>query len=870
MRFFIFPTFTLIWLCSLNSAIAQSIKAADGGTTINVIGNRSDITGNQVSGINQFHSFTNFNVDAGKSANFIPNNVNIQNILSRVTGGTPSQIQGIIQSSGGVNLFLMNPSGILFGNGASLNVPGSFTATTANAIGFGNNNWFNAAGSNNFTNLTNTPNQFAFTSANPGAIVNTGNLKLSPNQSLNLIAGTVINTGTMATSGGNITIAAVEGGKAVQITPGNSLLSYVLPIEALNAINPAIGNPVSLPQLLTGSPLESASGVEIKNGVVTLVKSQTKIPNQSAVAVVSNTIDVAGEKGGKIDILGKTVGIIDATLNASGLSAGGTVRVGGDYQGKGSIPNATTTVVDRNSKIRVNAIDSGDGGRAIVWSDGTTRYAGSIEANGGKQSGNGGFVEVSGREKLGFTGTVDVSAAQGKMGNVLLDPDEIRIVNGNGGVNDIELADIFAADGGTGIFTISETALEGLSGNVILEANKKITIEDLADNELTFPFANNLKSLLLKTASDGSVQFIDLNDKIDIVTGRVTILSGTVNLGSIQATAPQDDQIGIQIVTNQDIKVGNLTVPTGAISLLSTNGNIKTGKLESGNNGATTTITAPIGNIEVDSIKAGSLTLPSGNGNNLALDIFAGGTFRAIGIIKDNYSYSLLNADNSVFDFLATKTGKLPSEVKAAIPGFFSTQFYVLSPVSIAVDIGDIRIRYAGGGGIENKPIKGVTLQGGDARFELGAKSTLGAGDPYKPLDPNDSFSNFIAAPFDIAKNATYTPIVISNGASGTVGAIVRKDIINGSLSIGLQDQTFGVLPTKPNPKSDPTPTSKVATIDLENRTASTLTACPKSQTIALLPTEATRSPASTIPKSTAKNPCIPDNSDDEILKILK
>ena len=283
----------------------------------------------------------------------------------------------------------------------------------------------------------------------------------------------------MTTSDGNITIVAVEGGKAVQITPGNSLLSYVLPIEALNTINPAIGNPVSLPELLTGSPLDSASGVEIKNGVVTLIKSQTKIPNQSAVAVVSNTIDVAGEKGGKIDVLGKTVGVIDATLNASGLSAGGTVRVGGDYQGKGSIPNATTTVVDGNSKIRVNAIDSGDGGRAIVWSDGTTRYAGSIEANGGKQSGNGGFVEVSGREKLGFTGTVDVSAEQGKMGNVLLDPDEIRIVNGNGGVNDAELADgqILAADGGTGIFTISETALEGLSGSVILEANKKVVLK---------------------------------------------------------------------------------------------------------------------------------------------------------------------------------------------------------------------------------------------------------------------------------------------------------------------------------------------------------------------------------------------------------
>lgn len=870
MRIFIFPTFALIWSCTMNSAIAQSITAADGGTSINIVGNRSDITGNQVSGINQFHSFTNFNVDAGKTANFIPNNVNIQNILSRVTGGTPSQIQGIIQSSGGVNLFLMNPSGILFGNGASLNVPGSFTATTANAIGFGNNNWFNAAGNNNFANLTNTPNQFAFTSANPGAIVNAGNLKLSANQSLNLIGGTVINTGTISTSGGNITIAAVEGGKAVQITPGNSLLSYVLPIEAVNAINPAIGNPVSLPELLTGSPLDSASGVEIKNGVVTLIKSQTKIPNQSAVAVVSNTIDVAGEKGGRIDVLGKTVGVIDATLNASGLSAGGTVRVGGDYQGKGSIPNATTTVIDRNSKIRVNAIDSGDGGRAIVWSDGTTRYAGSIEAKGGKQSGNGGFVEVSGRKKLGFTGSVDVSAVQGKMGNVLLDPDEIRVVNGNGGANDAELADgqILATDGGTGIFTISETALEALSGNVTLEANKKITIEDLADNELTFPFAKNLKSLLLKTGSDGSVQFIDPNDKINLATGRVTIISGTVNLGSIQATAPQSDQIGIQISTNQDMNVGNLAVSLGAIELTSTTGNIKVGRLFS-QNSIPTTLTANLGNIQVNGIEAGGF-IGAGPNTDLALDIFAGGTFRAVGTVQDSYDFSVRNADNSVLQFLAQKTGKTIAEVQTVLQNGTKPKLNILSPVSIVVNNRSLRIRYAGGTGPELNPLTGITLQGDKGRFESGTKETLGTGDPYVPLDKNQDFKTFIALPFDIEKNATYQTIVISDGASGTIGAIVRNTVVDGSLSIGLQDQTFGILPINPDPKPDPKSNSTVSTIDLENRTASTLAACPKSQTIALLPTEANRSPDSTTRKPTAKNPCIPDNGDDEILKILK
>ena len=272
MRFYILPTFLLSLLCGANSAIAQSFTptAVDGLTEVTRVGDRWEITTKNLpassSIINQFHSFTNFNVGAGEIVRFVPNGMDIKNILSRVTGGTPSQIQGMIQSSGGVNLFLMNPAGILFGNGASLNVQGSFTATTVNAIGFGNNNWFNAAGDNNYTNLKGDPNQFAFTNANPGAIVNTGNLTLKDGKSLNLIGGTVINTGTISTPGGNVTIAAVEGGRAVQITEPGSLLSYIVPI---GAINPAIGNPASLAELLTGPLLDNASGIQthLANGI---------------------------------------------------------------------------------------------------------------------------------------------------------------------------------------------------------------------------------------------------------------------------------------------------------------------------------------------------------------------------------------------------------------------------------------------------------------------------------------------------------------------------------------------------------------------------------------------------------------------------
>jgi filamentous hemagglutinin family protein len=322
--------------CEAVPAIAQMQPNA--GTTVDPMGNRLDIRGTQVSGKNQFHNFQTFNVNSVQTANFIPNNPNIQNILSRVTGGTPSQIQGMIQSANGVNLFLMNPSGILFGNGASLNVSGSFTATTANAIGFGNNLWFNATGNSNLGNLTGDPTQFAFTSNNPGAIVNTGNLTLPANQSINLIGGTVINTGTLTTPGGNITIAAVEGGKAVQISTPGSILSYTLPIESINSINPAIGSPVSLPELLTGNPLNSASGVEIKDGVVTLVRSQTPLQDRSGLAIVSGSLTSS-----KMNVVGKTIAVTNPALNVQDVSLTANDRIAFEDLGGAELPFGVTS-----------------------------------------------------------------------------------------------------------------------------------------------------------------------------------------------------------------------------------------------------------------------------------------------------------------------------------------------------------------------------------------------------------------------------------------------------------------------------------------------------------------------------------------------
>jgi filamentous hemagglutinin family protein len=134
------------WLLPLAVRSQPVVPAKDGtNTVVNSEQNRTDISGGQLSGngANLFHSFSQFNLSEGQIANFLTN-PNIQNILGRISGGDVSVINGLISVSGGnSNLFLMNPAGIVFGQNARLNVPGSFFATTATGIGFGDR-WFNS------------------------------------------------------------------------------------------------------------------------------------------------------------------------------------------------------------------------------------------------------------------------------------------------------------------------------------------------------------------------------------------------------------------------------------------------------------------------------------------------------------------------------------------------------------------------------------------------------------------------------------------------------------------------------------------------------------------------------------------------------
>jgi filamentous hemagglutinin family protein len=582
----------LVYAFGIESAIAQSIvPAADGtNTLITPNGNRLDITGGQLSGdgANLFHSFEQFGLTSDQIANFL-SNPSIENILGRVTGGNASIINGLIQVSGGnSHLYLMNPSGIIFGSNATLNVPASFTATTANGIGIGSS-WFNATGANDYATLVGTPNTFALTMNQPGAIVNAGNLEVGQGQNLTLLAGNVVNTGHLEAPGGNITLAAVPGESLVRISQAGNLLNLEIAPPSADTQPSNWTLPVAtLPQLLTGSgDVGNATGITLNDdGTVVLTGSGIGIPTQTGTAIASGTLDVGSETGGGVNVFGTKVGVIAGNINASGTNGGATVRIGGDYQGGGTVPNALRTYVSNDSLINANALTTGNGGRVIIWSDQETIFYGNISARGGSDSGNGGFVEVSGKENLHFAGLVDTLAPTGQAGTLLLDPKNIVIsidaqspIAGNSLFNDnpsftsvINGDDLAAAINQSNVtlqanndITFDDDVTATTSGNgLILQAGRSITFVEgrtLTLNGGEFRATINDEEAIAANRDAGTAQFfMDVNSKILTNGGNVTISPGT--FGGVA--------VGEVRLDNATINSGNCQCQTGNISITGT------------------------------------------------------------------------------------------------------------------------------------------------------------------------------------------------------------------------------------------------------------------------------------------------------------
>ncbi|HEV8517156.1 MAG TPA: filamentous hemagglutinin N-terminal domain-containing protein, partial [Burkholderiales bacterium] len=404
----------------------------NGQVTFNYNGNTLNVTNTPGSIIN----WQRFSIGTNELTRFIQQSAS-SSVLNRVVGIDPSLILGALQSNGRV--FLVNPNGILFGAGAQIDV-GGLVASTLNL-----SNQDFLAGRLRFTD---TPGA--------GSVVNNAAITTPTGGQVYLIAPSVQNSGIITSPQGEVILAAGRSVELVDAGTPNLRVEITAPdTEAVN-VGQIIANSGKIgiyAGLIRNSGVIRADGVVLGEHGEILLKAtgNTNLESGGVVAangaqggnitiqsgdttLISGVVEAKGSEGqgGSVQLLGNNVGVLDgARIDASGQAGGGTVLVGGDYQGRNpDIQNAFRTYVGSDASIRADAIASGDGGKVIVWSDDATRMYGNISARGGAQSGNGGFVETSGHS-LEVTRGPDVSAPAGTGGTWLLDPVDLNLVAGD-------------------------------------------------------------------------------------------------------------------------------------------------------------------------------------------------------------------------------------------------------------------------------------------------------------------------------------------------------------------------------------------------------------------------------------------------------
>jgi filamentous hemagglutinin family protein len=290
--------------------------------------------------------------------------------LNQVVGPNPSEIYGSLQANG--HVFLINPAGVTFARGAQVDVAGLVASTL------------------NISNADFMAGRYVFSGgAGAGRVVNEADIRMKDGAYVAFLGNQVMNSGSITANRGSVALAAGEA--MVLDFNGDGLLSVKVNAAAAGAkidhsgviqadggmvIMSAQAKNALLDTVLNVEGIVSAKGVVERDGYVYLDGGQ------SGVTAVSGTLDasasVAGRKGGDIRVLGEYVGLFGhAKLDASGAGGGGTVLVGGDYQGTNpAVSNARGTYVGPDALIKADAIHEGDAGKVIVWADDTTRFYG--------------------------------------------------------------------------------------------------------------------------------------------------------------------------------------------------------------------------------------------------------------------------------------------------------------------------------------------------------------------------------------------------------------------------------------------------------------------------------------------------------------
>jgi len=327
--------------------------------------------GRQVGG-NLFHSFGAFGLRLGETATFSgPSSAG--NVIGRVTGGTASSIDGGIKSTiPGANLYLVNPAGVVFGPNASVDVSGSFHASSADYLRMKDGARFQATNPDASTLSAAPPDAFGFLSANQQPVtVNRSNLQLAPHNTLGLVGGPVtISGGVLYAPGGTVHIASAAGPGEVPVDPRAGP-----PPTVARSGRVQVANKASI--LASGENGGRGGSVFIRAGELSVSASDIGADNGGP------------GPGGVLSLHGD---------RAVTLSNGATVRADANGAGRGADVGIGTaaggSVTLDSASVRTVAFAAGDSGAVAINTGALLLQNGALVLSQAQKRGNGGPISV--------------------------------------------------------------------------------------------------------------------------------------------------------------------------------------------------------------------------------------------------------------------------------------------------------------------------------------------------------------------------------------------------------------------------------------------------------------------------------------------
>lgn len=620
---------------TLGSGTAGQLVASGNGFTYDITQ-----TLGEVRGANLFHSFQTFSIDAGQSANF-SGDAGIQNIFSRVTGGTTSNIQGALSSSIlGADVWVVNPAGVMIGSGASLNVSGSVIISSADAVIFDDGVQFEADISTPVSLTMANPTEFGFLAPQPAAVsVDNAFLAVAPGESFSIVSGNIsINQSTIA---GAATLAAGPFDNGLY-----PFSSFSPDVQAQGIIG------------IEGSVL-SASVFAGASGELSLHGDRILLSNS---LLEVGSLPFAFGFGGSVRIAGAELTLSNAAVTSlSGIEAAGdldfavtdvTLQNGSQILAQtvsGANGGNISFVVDNisltgMSNISAQTISSGNAGDISIDAAGTLAMSessilGTAQLAPPDMSGNNGGI--------GNAGNISINAAAVDLFDVAL-IQAVSFGDGSGGSINIE-ADSVSVGQNTGL--TATTLGAGSGGTVAIVADQVVVNGGLIDSSSLGQFGGPGGSVVIDAGQLSVTGFGGINastnsrssagnilisaDDIEIAGGIIASASlglgdgGNVTLNFSSLRINNSGEISAE--TQGSGNAGSLVLNGGSI-ILSENARIEaqtsvnTGCVTCGPGGGLggdISINGELLQINGGLVDASTLSQNSGAGGNIRIDISA-------------------------------------------------------------------------------------------------------------------------------------------------------------------------------------------------------------------------------------------------------